>query len=66
VRASGAALAADIDRSPYGNGLGRTLADRVLTAMATDLPLGPAAGASRKSRSAPRSRAAWPACAPGF
>jgi class 3 adenylate cyclase len=42
ARERAAALAADIDRSPYGNGLGRTLADRVLTAMATDLlPLKP-------------------------
>jgi class 3 adenylate cyclase len=42
ARERAAALAAEIDRSPYGNGLGRTLADRVLTAMATDLlPLKP-------------------------
>jgi class 3 adenylate cyclase len=32
-----AALAAEVDRSPYGNGLGRKLADVVLTGMATDL-----------------------------
>src|SRR5260221_359604 len=31
------AIAAEIDRSPYGNGLGRPLADLVLTGMATDL-----------------------------
>ncbi len=30
-------LAAEVDRSPYGNGLGRPLADLVLTGMATDL-----------------------------
>jgi hypothetical protein len=30
ARERAAALAAEIDRSPYGNGLGRTLADRVL------------------------------------
>ncbi len=42
ARERAAALAAEIDRSPYGNGLGRTLADRVLNAMATDLlPLKP-------------------------
>ena len=42
ARERAAALAAEIDRSPYGNGLGRTLADRVLSAMATDLaPLKP-------------------------
>jgi class 3 adenylate cyclase len=42
ARERAAALAAEIDRSPYGNGLGRPLADRVLTAMATDLlPLKP-------------------------
>jgi class 3 adenylate cyclase len=32
-----AALAAEIDRSPYGNGLGRALAELVLKGMATDL-----------------------------
>jgi class 3 adenylate cyclase len=37
ARERAAALAAEIDRSPYGNGLGQPLADRVLTAMATDL-----------------------------
>jgi class 3 adenylate cyclase len=37
ARERAAALAAEIDRSPYGNGLGRPLADRVLGAMATDL-----------------------------
>ncbi|MDX6344779.1 MAG: hypothetical protein QOH87_4917 [Trebonia sp.] len=42
ARERAAALAAEIDRSPYGNGVGRPLADRVLTAMATDLlPLKP-------------------------
>ena len=42
ARERAAALAAEIDRSPYGNGLGRPLADRVLGAMATDLqPLKP-------------------------
>jgi class 3 adenylate cyclase len=42
ARERAAALAAEIDRSPYGNGLGRPLADRVLSAMATDLlPLKP-------------------------
>jgi class 3 adenylate cyclase len=42
ARERAAALAAEIDRSPYGNGLGRLLADRVLSAMATDLaPLKP-------------------------
>ncbi len=30
-------LAAEVDRSPYGNGLGRPLAQLVLTGMATDL-----------------------------
>ena len=67
ARERAAALAAEIDRSPYGNGLGRPLADRVLTAMATDLlPIKPKPLARElRSRSAPRSRAAWPACAPG-
>ena len=37
ARERAAALAAEIDRSPYGNDLGRPLADRVLTAMAIDL-----------------------------
>jgi class 3 adenylate cyclase len=36
-RERAAALAAEIDRSPYGNGLGRPLADLVLSGMATDL-----------------------------
>src|SRR5215213_2378981 len=36
-RERAAALAAEVDRSPYGNGLGATLADLVLTGMATDL-----------------------------
>ncbi|HYI03476.1 MAG TPA: adenylate/guanylate cyclase domain-containing protein [Reyranella sp.] len=37
ARERAAALASEIDRSPYGNGLGRQLADVVLTGMATDL-----------------------------
>src|SRR5258708_5829513 len=37
ARERAAALAAEIDRGPYGNGLGRRLADHVLGAMATDL-----------------------------
>jgi class 3 adenylate cyclase len=37
ARERAAALASEIDRSPYGNGLGRRLADVVLTGMATDL-----------------------------
>jgi hypothetical protein len=37
ARERAAALAAEVDRSPYGNGLGRPLADLVLTGMATDL-----------------------------
>jgi class 3 adenylate cyclase len=37
ARERAAALAAEIDRSPYGNGLGAKLADVVLTGMATDL-----------------------------
>ena len=37
ARERAAALAAEVDRSPYGNGLGRQLADLVLTGMATDL-----------------------------
>lgn len=37
ARERAAALAAEVDRSPYGNGLGRKLADVVLTGMATDL-----------------------------
>jgi class 3 adenylate cyclase len=42
ARERAAALAAEIDRSPYGNGLGQPLAGRVLSAMATDLlPLKP-------------------------
>ncbi len=42
ARARAAAMAAEIDRSPYGNGLGQRLADLVLTDMATDLaPLRP-------------------------
>jgi class 3 adenylate cyclase len=36
ARERAAALAAEVDRSPYGNGLGRKLADLVLTGMATD------------------------------
>ena len=69
ARERAAALAAEIDRSPYGNGLGQPLADRVLTGMATDLmpAQAQAAGArARRRRSAPRSRPASPACAPGF
>ncbi|WP_422001591.1 adenylate/guanylate cyclase domain-containing protein [Reyranella sp.] len=37
ARERAAALAAEVDRSPYGNGLGQRLADLVLTGMATDL-----------------------------
>jgi len=37
ARERAAALAAEIDRSPYGNGLGGKLADVVMTGMATDL-----------------------------
>ncbi len=37
ARERAASLAAEIDRSPYGNGLGRRLADLVLSGMATDL-----------------------------
>jgi class 3 adenylate cyclase len=37
ARERAAALAAEIDRSPYGNGLGRRLTDHVLTGMASDL-----------------------------
>jgi class 3 adenylate cyclase len=37
ARERAAALAAEVDRSPYGNGLGAKLADVVLTGMATDL-----------------------------
>jgi class 3 adenylate cyclase len=37
ARERAAALAAEVDRSPYGNGLGRLLADLVLGGMATDL-----------------------------
>jgi len=37
ARERAAALAGEVDRSPYGNGLGRKLADLVLTGMATDL-----------------------------
>ena len=37
ARERAAALAVEVDRSPYGNGLGATLADLVLTGMATDL-----------------------------
>ncbi|MFO1082025.1 MAG: adenylate/guanylate cyclase domain-containing protein [Reyranellaceae bacterium] len=37
ARERAASLAAEIDRSPYGNGLGRPLAELVLTGMATDL-----------------------------
>ena len=42
ARARATAMAGEIDRSPYGNGLGQRLADLVLTDMATDLaPLRP-------------------------
>jgi class 3 adenylate cyclase len=37
ARERAVALAAEIDRSPYGNGLGRRLTDHVLTSMAADL-----------------------------
>ncbi len=37
ARERAVALAAEIDRSPYGNGLGAKLADMVLSGMATDL-----------------------------
>ncbi|MBN9086162.1 MAG: adenylate/guanylate cyclase domain-containing protein [Reyranella sp.] len=37
ARERAAALAAEIDRSPYGNGLGQLLTDHVLTGMASDL-----------------------------
>jgi class 3 adenylate cyclase len=37
ARERAAALAGEIDRSPYGNGLGKPLADLVLGGMATDL-----------------------------
>jgi len=37
ARERAAAIAAEIDRSPYGNGLGRRLTDHVLTGMASDL-----------------------------
>ncbi|MBI2735085.1 MAG: hypothetical protein HYX38_00800 [Rhodospirillales bacterium] len=37
ARERAAALAAEVDRSPYGNGLGAKLADFVLSGMATDL-----------------------------
>lgn len=37
ARERAAALAAEVDRSPYGNGLGAKLAALVLTGMATDL-----------------------------
>jgi class 3 adenylate cyclase len=37
ARERATALAAEIDRSPYGNGLGSKLAELVLTGMATDL-----------------------------
>jgi class 3 adenylate cyclase len=37
ARERAAALATEIDRSPYGNGLGRRLTDHVLTGMASDL-----------------------------
>ena len=37
ARERATALAAEVDRSPYGNGLGRKLTDVVLTGMATDL-----------------------------
>jgi class 3 adenylate cyclase len=37
ARERAAAMAGEIDRSPYGNGLGGRLAERVMTGMATDL-----------------------------
>jgi class 3 adenylate cyclase len=37
ARERAAALATEIDRSPYGNGLGQRLTDHVLTGMASDL-----------------------------
>ncbi|MDP1840495.1 MAG: adenylate/guanylate cyclase domain-containing protein, partial [Reyranella sp.] len=37
ARERAAAMAAEIDRGPYGNGLGGRLAERVLTGMASDL-----------------------------
>jgi class 3 adenylate cyclase len=37
ARERAAALAEEIDRGPYGNGLGKRLADHVLTGMASDL-----------------------------
>ena len=37
ARERAAAMAAEIDRSPYGNGLGRGWPSVVLTGMATDL-----------------------------
>ncbi|UYN94181.1 MAG: adenylate/guanylate cyclase domain-containing protein [Enhydrobacter sp.] len=37
ARERAATLAAEIDRSPYGNGLGHRLCEHVLTAMASDL-----------------------------
>ncbi|HYX01921.1 MAG TPA: adenylate/guanylate cyclase domain-containing protein [Reyranella sp.] len=37
ARERASALAAEVDRSPYGNGLGKRLADLVLTGMASDL-----------------------------
>ncbi len=37
ARERAAAMAGEIDRSPYGNGLGKPLTDLVLTGMATDL-----------------------------
>ena len=37
ARERAAAMAAEIDRSPYGNGLGRRLTDTVLGGMASDL-----------------------------
>ena len=67
ARERAAALAAAIDRSPYGNGLGQQLTDYVLTGMASDLaPLKPKLLAREFGvAQRPRSRPAWPPCAPG-
>ena len=60
ARIRATALAGEIDRSPYGNGLGKALADLVLSAMASDLmPLKPKRLA-RELKVAPR--AAIEAC----
>ena len=69
ARERAAALAAEIDRSPYGNGLGRQLADLVLTGMATDLAPSQAqeagarsgGAATRRHRGLPRRHARRPA-----